>query len=244
MNAGYIKIHRKIAASQVFQNPDLLKVWLWCLLKASYKERYVSVDTGRGQTEILLKPGQFIYGRRAAAKELRMKPSSVRNRIEKLKNMRNLDIQPDTHFSIITVLNWDGYQIDEIKKDRQQDNQRTGKGQPKDTNKKVNKVKAQSFPENSHQIELSKLLFQKIREREPNFKKPDFQKWGIHIERMIRLDERTPEEIKTVIIWCQKDDFWQSNILSTQKLRKQFSQLLLKMPEEKPVQKINRGNFD
>ncbi len=125
MNRGFVKLWRKTRDSRIFQSEGLLKVWIWCLLKASHIERWVSIRTGRGTIEILLKPGQFIYGRNSAAKELRMKPSTVRNRIQKLKNIENLDIQKDTHFSIITVKNWDTYQGNEKKEDSKEDNQRT-----------------------------------------------------------------------------------------------------------------------
>ena len=46
---------------------------------------------------------------------------------------------------------------------------------------------------------------------------------------MIRVDKRDPDEIARVIDWCQADSFWQNNILSTEKLRIQYDQLLLKM---------------
>ena len=36
--AGWIKLHRQLLDSLVFDNPDLLKVWIWCLLKASHRE--------------------------------------------------------------------------------------------------------------------------------------------------------------------------------------------------------------
>ncbi|KXK29370.1 MAG: hypothetical protein UZ01_02264, partial [Candidatus Brocadia sinica] len=57
---------------------------------------------------------------------------------------------------------------------------------------------------------------------------PDLQKWATHIDKMIRLDKRPPEEIEKVVAWCQQDSFWQNNILSTEKLRKQYDQLYLK----------------
>ena len=58
---------------------------------------------------------------------------------------------------------------------------------------------------------------------------------------MIRLDKRNPNQIKVVIKWSQIDDFWQDNILSTVKLRKQFDQLVLKMKKEK--QNDDKKNF-
>ncbi|WP_020585632.1 hypothetical protein [Desulfobacter curvatus] len=87
-----------------------------------------------------MKKGQFIFGRKTAAKELKMSPSTIRNRMEKLKNVENLDIQTDTHFSIVTIVNWELYQHPNKKEDTQTDRQRTGKGQPKDTNNNVDNV--------------------------------------------------------------------------------------------------------
>ncbi|NDY71447.1 hypothetical protein [Desulfobacter hydrogenophilus] len=87
-----------------------------------------------------MKKGQFIFGRKTAAKELKMSPSTIRNRMEKLKTVENLDIQTDTHFSIVTIVNWELYQHQNKKEDTQTDRQRTGKGQPKDTNNNVDNV--------------------------------------------------------------------------------------------------------
>jgi len=46
---------------------------------------------------------------------------------------------------------------------------------------------------------------------------------------MIRVDGRLVAEIEDVIKLCQQDKFWQNNILSTDKLRKHFGQLKLKL---------------
>ena len=83
--------------------------------------------------------------------------------------------------------------------------------------------------QNSNEFRLAELLLNLILERKSDFKKPNLQTWVIHIERMIRLDKRTPERIEAVMRWCQQDSFWQNNILSTAKLREKFDQLELKM---------------
>lgn len=57
-----------------------------------------------------------------------MYPSTTRNRLLLLRNARFMDTQTDTHYSIGTIINWDTYQADKEKKDRQEDNQRTTKG--------------------------------------------------------------------------------------------------------------------
>ena len=85
---------------------------------------------------------------------------------------------------------------------------------------------------NSDDFRLSGLLCSLILARKPDFKRPNLQSWAKHIDRMIRLDRRTPERIEQVIRWCQQDSFWQSNILSTEKLREKFDQLDLKIGKQ------------
>jgi len=145
MDEGYIKLHRSIEDSRVWQNEGLLKVWLWCLLRANYKERWVSVQVGKGSTEVHVMPGQFIFGRDSAATRLKMKPSTVNDRLKKLEKMQNIDIQSNKQFSIITIINWGTYQDNEThtQQPNQQpsDNQPTTNQQPSDTDKKDKKVK-------------------------------------------------------------------------------------------------------
>ncbi len=50
---------------------------------------------------------------------------------------------------------------------------------------------------------------------------------------MREKDNRTDEQIKYLINWTQKDDFWSTNILSPAKLRKQFDALVVKIKKEK-----------
>ena len=81
----------------------------------------------------------------------------------------------------------------------------------------------------SIQYTLADYLYKKILKNNPRFKKPNLGTWAGHIEKMIRIDNRPPDEIKKVIDWCQKDTcWWSSNILSTNKLRIKYDQLLMK----------------
>lgn len=91
----------------------------------------------------------------------------------------------------------------------------------------------QKSPESPESLELSALLLQRILDRKPDFKKPNLQSWAGHVDKMIRLDNRKPERIREIIQWCQSDDFWQNNILSTAKLRKQFDKLELREQSER-----------
>ena len=73
---------------------------------------------------------------------------------------------------------------------------------------------------------LSKYFLQEIQNWYPKFKPPsNLTGWAKSIDEMIRLDKRTPEEIKEIIKWCQRDNFWRKNILSGTTLRLKFNRL-------------------
>lgn len=88
--------------------------------------------------------------------------------------------------------------------------------------------KEKTFDLEDGQYLLASLLFSLILENNPNHKSPDLQAWAGEIDKMIRLDKRTPETIEFLIRWSQQDPFWKANILSTAKLRQQYDQLFLK----------------
>jgi hypothetical protein len=97
----------------------------------------------------------------------------------------------------------------------------------------VSKSISNKYSEGSDELRLSELLYKKIKERNPEHKEANLQKWAYDIDLMLRIDKRKPDIIEKLIIWCQQDSFWQNNILSTSKLRAQYDQLFLKMKADK-----------
>ena len=111
LDIGYIILSRSIVDSAVFQNEKWFRVWTWCLLEATYKkEKTKPVKTGKGWTNVKIKRGQFIFGRNKHAKDLSMHPSTLWKIMLKLKSLGNLNIQSNSHYSIITICNYDLYQ--------------------------------------------------------------------------------------------------------------------------------------
>ena len=102
---GYIKLHRKILDNGVFADAELLKVFVWCILKANSVPNMVY---GR-KVDI----GQFITGRVTASEELHLKPSTIYKRLHKLKAQGYIDISSTTKNSLITVVNYKSYQLDD-----------------------------------------------------------------------------------------------------------------------------------
>ncbi len=137
---GYVKLHRKLLDSRVWKNDKLFKLWVYCLLKATHRPCWVEVTTGRGKTEVLLQPGQFIFGSKKTANDLGQKWQSTYKRLVKLKNMGNLKTQNKTHYTLVTVCNWDIYQG--VKNENENQNENPSKTQVKHTiiNKKKKNI--------------------------------------------------------------------------------------------------------
>lgn len=207
-----------------------------CILKANFRDKKTIFN---GQ-DILIKRGSFITGRKQLSIETGLSQQNVRSALKVLKNIGFLTTKSTNRFSIVSIVKYDDYQSSNQPTNQQINQQLTNK-QPT-TNQQVtttnnkknvkNDKKKKAFIETSNEFQLSKLLLDLILKRDLNHKKPDLQEWSKHIDYLIRIDGREPERIKKVINWCQQDDFWMNNILSTKKLRKQFNQLNLKLKKE------------
>lgn len=103
MGTGYIKLHRKILDNGVFADAELLKVFVWCILKANTESKIIYSR----KVEV----GQFVTGRITAAEELRLKPSTVYKRMQVLKKQGYIDIDSNTKNSLVTVLKYKSYQL-------------------------------------------------------------------------------------------------------------------------------------
>ena len=134
-NNGWIKLHRKIIDSAVFENPKILKLWIWCLCKASHKG-YESIV---GNQIVVLQEGQFIFGRKKASSELKIKESMVYKYIKLLEKLEMINIKSNNKFSIITIEKWAFYQFDNDEEQQQKEQQRNNKGTTKEQQRNTNK---------------------------------------------------------------------------------------------------------
>lgn len=146
MNEGSVKLFRSILTSQVFAHQTALKIWIWCLCRATYKERFISLKIGKGETVVKLTPGQFIFGRFKAEEELSIDGSTIYKWMQKFasSDFDMITIQSNNQYSIITISKWEEYQIGESEqvtsKEQPSNNQVTTEEQPSNTNNKDNKV--------------------------------------------------------------------------------------------------------
>jgi hypothetical protein len=120
---GYVKLWRKSMESAVFKNANVWKFWCWCLMKATHKPVQILV----GYQRVDLVPGQFIFGRAKASKELRLSEREIRTCVDTLSKLENMTIKATNKFSIISICNWDTYQNGKNENDQHNDQQATNK---------------------------------------------------------------------------------------------------------------------
>lgn len=106
----------------------------------------------------------------------------------------------------------------------------------KDNNTSRSKLKFET-----NHMKLAELLFKKIQENNPNAKEPSLDSWANTFRLMMERDKREGKEVQQLILWTQQHHFWYKNILSADKLRKQYDRLLLEMKDDGKFAVINGG---
>ena len=208
--------------------------------------------------ELLIAPG-FPFTDETLSLELDLPLSVIRLGLQTFTNLKMVTLHED---GTILVTNFASHQsLERIQTLREQTRQRVQKHRKKQrllltegqnvthfgvTCNATDKIREEKkreeskvFDPNSNEFRLSFLLFNKIKERDSKHKEVNLQKWSSHIDKLHRLDKREFTEIESVVSWCQSNSFWQNNILSTDKLRKQFDKLYLQMKADKPKENIS-----
>jgi len=194
---GAILISRALIDSEVFASEKLLKIWIWLLIKANFRERQVPIKIGAGQSVVTIKRGQLLFGRLSAENELFIDGSTIYKCIKKLETLKNIEIKSNSHYSIITICNYDHYQdMNSYKvaaKRQPRNKQVTATEQPSNTPNNDNK-------ENNVYTELGwsndPELFDKLRGKYP---KLFTLKYPLsHNEHIALIKDWTPEKVRDI----------------------------------------------
>ncbi len=111
-----------------------------------------------------------------------------------------------------------------------------------------NRSSPRSIP-SAEAMSLAGHLRDAVRVRDPKAKAgrtEDLTTWARDIDLLMRIDQRSPDEIRRVITWCQMPGgFWGPNILSGRKLREKFDTLSGQMMRETCEARYGRlnGNY-
>lgn len=102
---GFIKLHRKLIEWQWYKDSNTKAVFLHLLLLARFSDG--------GYKQVKLRPGQVVIGRKKLAEDLGMSEQNVRTSIQHLISTNEITIKSTNKFSVVTIVNWEKYQIDD-----------------------------------------------------------------------------------------------------------------------------------
>lgn len=252
MQRGWIKLWRKLQDLTLWSYSDepfcKRAAWIDLLLMTWAKEKEFFLNAQR----IKLKPGQMVISIRFLAAKWRWSPEKLKNFLNLLVELKMIEKKAYKYGTVVTICNWEIYQQNFKVDDTPTD---TPTNTPTNTStdtlterppaqnkevikkvkdcKKVKELKPKTLLCSRNQkpefLERAEMLRFLILQNNPKAKTPSaLDGWVDTVRLMVERDGRTLEEIDFVIGFSQKDDFWRRNILSMEKLRKQFDQLWMK----------------
>ena len=255
---GYVKVYRKLLDSDIWYDVTTFRLFLYLILNATHKDG-IKVDG------IELKKGQYIRSYRKIAEDLAYKEGrglkkysihTIKKSIDKLVKTQRIAVQETEVGTLFTIVNYSIYQDSEVSENESGNGtgNELGTNWERTRNKNKNEKNDKNEEENNNirsryrfetcHMKLAELLFKKMKENNPNVKKPSLESWANTFRLMMERDHRSGKDIQDLILWSQKHPFWYKNILSADKLRKQFDRLKLEMMDEKKFKVINGGRKD
>ena len=101
--SGFVKIHRKLVGWGWYTDNVVKGVFLHILLTANFRAMEWQ---GR-----IIQPGQLVTSIARMGADLGFSPRQIRTALDKLKSTNEITIKTTNRYSIITVTNWDEYQV-------------------------------------------------------------------------------------------------------------------------------------
>ena len=138
----YIKIFRKMLGWGWYGDTNTFRVFMHILLRANYEE-----SEYRGHK---IGAGECVFGRKAWAETLGLSEQEIRTAINHLKSTNEITTKSTNKFTIITVENWEFWQIEEGKATKKTANKSTNEqptsNQRATTSKESKKVRNTTTP--------------------------------------------------------------------------------------------------
>ncbi len=222
VHRGWVKIHRKITEWEWFNDANVFRLFVYCLVTANHEDK-----KWKG---IEVKRGSFITSFNRLSRDLELSVKQIRTALNKLVESENVAHKGASKYSIITVLNYDSYQENESTKGQAgghtKGKQRANKGQQLKNYKALEAHKEEYTYNSFYDSEL------KESENDENYE--TFIRFifgnnelGEPLKNVLKLKQVTYEQFKG--LWNKK---LENNI--------SLSQYLVQMENYKPLTKNNQ----
>ena len=130
MSEGFITLHRSVQKHWIWQEPEALKFWVALLLQANWEAK----TTMFNKRLITVERGQVVFGRKVWSERLKISEMKLRRYLEMLKAEGMINQQITSRYSLITVLNYHEYQVN----NQQTTSKQPARNQPVTTSKQYN----------------------------------------------------------------------------------------------------------
>lgn len=253
MSKGWISLHRKIQDHWLYTEKrkfSKFEAWVDLLLIVNHEDSTFLL----GKELIHVKRGQRVISIRQLCERWSWSNTKVQNFLKLLEEDGMISVKSDTKKTVITIENYDFYQSEQHTKTTQERHESDAEATQKHTNnndnnenndnkkKDKNRRKQPVYSDDSPYMKMANYLHDKILEWKPDYVfTGNKQTWADEFRKLHEIDNRSKQDIKDVIDWATSNSFWQTNILSPKKLRKQFDTLQGQMNNEKARRHLN-GN--
>jgi hypothetical protein len=105
---GWVKLHRSLLKSDLVHNANLFCVWSWVLLNANYEETKI---LWKGEQRALPK-GALLFTPMQPAEIFGLTRRTVQKWLQHLHDTGRIVLESSSRGSLLTVCNWDTYQIE------------------------------------------------------------------------------------------------------------------------------------
>lgn len=244
----YIKLMRSLKDKSYYsKDSEKLHLWIHLLLSANWEEK----EEILGGKPILCKAGEFTTGRKQLSRDTGIDEYKIERALTYFEKIEQQIAQRKTNTNrLISILNWEKYQVIAQQNTQQLHNGCTTNAQQLHTLKEYKEVKNKRNKEYKNillsEIKISddipfekihfetavgfkNLIRQNLIELNASTKNIDSTKGSAidEIRLIIESDGFTIEDCRQVYKFLQKDIFWKKNILSIKKLREKFNKLLI-----------------
>lgn len=134
---GWIRIDRGIRDHQIWNERPFSKgqAWIDLLLRASWEKKKIVI----GNQLVEIQPGEFVTSDRKLMEAWGWGKEKTRKYLKMLKSDLMIDLKPDRRWTVITIVNWDKYQIPQTDNRPTTDRKQTAVRPQSDPIKNINK---------------------------------------------------------------------------------------------------------
>lgn len=225
-NNSWIKLFRKFREWGWYNDGKTKDLFLELLLTANTEDK-----EWKG---IIIKRGQTIVGRKELSKVLGFSEQNIRTSLTKLKSTSEITSKQYNHFSVITINNFDKYQLSTSKLTSNQ----PATNQQLTTPKEYKNIRIKEYNSNTKKLYENKWTLEEVGEMivkafnlylGTNFKECKSFLGGL----TYWLESYTPKDIETAISHIKYDKFWKDKMTPVILFRR-------KNPQGEPVDYISQ----